>query len=388
MTVVRYGRGSVIGPDASHTTWGIVRDYYNAQGVRKQPKQRGFATRREAEMALDEWRVAVNKRMAVEPSRMSLAELFEQWMESEVAGLRPKTIESYHYSSNHVIKRIGGKSAQALTPQDVNALKVVLMRETGPRVAYKAMQCLRQALSWATQIEFVQRNVAALVDLPSYQADEGIALSHAQARAFLAVAEDATYSPLWLLYLSTGVRRGEGLGLQWKDWKPNVGLLSIRQQASIIKGQDGKARIVLAEVKSRAGRRTVEVDARLALALEEHLARQRRQREGMQPWVDHDLIFCTGNGLVLNPNNVLRVFYQLRDLSHLPPDLTIHDLRHTHASHLVLAGVPILEVSRRLGHARPDITLQKYSHLMPGYVGSATAAVESALYPSAVPLHE
>jgi integrase len=276
------------------------------------------------------------------------------------------------------------------TPQDVDALKVVLMRETSAR-AWRTtrMKCLRQALSWATQIELVQRNVSGCWwTCRAYQADEGIALSHAQARAFLAVAEGATYSPLWLLYLSTGVRRGEGLGLQWKDWKPNVGLLSIRQQASIIKGQDGKARIVLAEVKSRAGRRTVEVDARLALALEEHLARQRRQREGMQPWVDHDLIFCTGNGLVLNPNNVLRVFYQLRDLSHLPPDLTIHDLRHTHASHLVLAGVPILEVSRRLGHARPDITLQKYSHLMPGYVGSATAAVESALYPSAVPLHE
>jgi integrase len=108
-----------------------------------------------------------------------------------------------------------------LEARDVDALKRVLMRETSDRVAHNALKILRQALGWATRIELVQRNVSLLVDLPTYQPDEGIALSHAQARAFLEAAEGATYSPLWLLYLSTGVRRGEGLGLKWSDmdWK-------------------------------------------------------------------------------------------------------------------------------------------------------------------------
>ena len=64
----------------------------------------------------------------------------------------------------------------------------------------------------------------------------------------------------------------------------------------------------------------------------------------------------------------------------MPKELTIHSLRHTHITHMVLAGVPLIEVSRRVGHAKPDITMAKYSHLVPGYVGSATAAVEAVLY--------
>jgi integrase len=385
MTVVRYGRGSVIGPDASHTTWGIVKPQHNELGVRKQVKQRGFATEQEAIAALDEWRVSVNKRMAVESSRLSVADLLAQWLESECSDLRPKTIESYAYSTNHVITRIGGKRAQALEPKDVVALKAVLLRETSDRVAYKALQALRQALGWATRIELVQRNVALLVDLPAYVPEEGIALSHEQARRFLAVAEDATYAPLWLLYLSTGVRRGEGLGLTWADidWKRHT--LSVRRQVTIVKGEDGKATPVLAEVKSRASRRTLDIDARLALALEEHQQAMTQARQREQLYRDRDLIFCTRNGLMLNPNNVLRTFAQLCAATGLPEGFTIHDLRHTHASHLVLAGVPLLEVSKRLGHAKPDITLAKYSHLMPGYVGSSTTAVERALYADADP---
>ena len=64
----------------------------------------------------------------------------------------------------------------------------------------------------------------------------------------------------------------------------------------------------------------------------------------------------------------------------MPDGLTIPSLRHTHITHLLLAGVPIVEVARRVGHAKPDVTMAKYAHLMPGYVGSATAAVELALY--------
>lgn len=380
MTIVRYGRGSVIGPDSGHTTYGIVKPEYNELGVRKQVRERGFATEQEAVEALDDWRVSVNKKTAVASSRMTIAQLLEQWLESECAGLRPKTIESYTYSTQHVVTRIGGKRAQALEARDVDALKRVLMRTTSDRVAYKALQALRQALGWATRIELVQRNVALLVNMPSYQPEEGIALSHVQARAFLEAAETATYSPLWLLYLSTGVRRGEGLGLQWRDidWQRNT--ISIRRQVTLIKSEGGKTTPVLAEVKSRASRRTVDLDVRLALALEEHKEAMSQARQRQQVYRDSDLVFCTRNGLMLNPNNVLRTFAHLRASSDMPPDLTIHSLRHTHTTHLVLAGVPLLEVSRRLGHASPAFTLSKYGHLTPGYVGSATQAVEAALH--------
>lgn len=384
MTIVRYGRGSVIGPDATHTTWGFVKPEYDELGRRSQPKQRGYATERDAEMALDKWRVSVNEGTVVEASHMTIAQVLEQWLESECTGLRPKTIESYTYSTNHVIKRIGGKRAQALEAKDVNALKVVLMRETSDRVAYKALQALRQALGWATRIELVQRNVALLVDLPTYQPDEGIALSHEQARHFLLSAEDATYSPLWLLYLCTGFRRGEGLGLTWRDVDFNRHTIRARQSVVITKVQ-GKAVPTIADLKTRSARRVIDVDPYCMEALAQHHERLSQIRQRARVWRDHDLVFSSGHGTVLNPNNVLRTFAQICASSGMPEGLTIHSLRHTHATHLVLAGVPIVEVSRRLGHAKPDVTLNKYSHLMPGYIGSATKAVEAALYDAGLP---
>jgi integrase len=384
MTVVRYGRGSVINPDKGHTTYGYVMPQFDELGTRKQVKVRGFATYREAEIALDAWRHSVNQKTAVEPSRLTIADLLAQWLESECSDLRPKTIESYTYSAQHISRRIGGKRAQALEARDIDALKRVLMRETSDRVAHNALKILRQALGWATRIELVQRNVSLLVDLPTYQPDEGIALSHAQARAFLEAAEGATYSPLWLLYLSTGVRRGEGLGLKWSGVDLRKSRVAVHHAVTLVQ-TDGKSRPTLSELKTRSSRRVIDIDARLGLALEEHLERQRQERERAKVWFDNDLVFCTGNGLILSPDNVRKVFYQLRDSSGMPSDLTIHDLRHSHASHLVLAGVPLVEVSRRLGHAKPDITLRLYSHLMPGYVGSATAAVERALYPAPAP---
>ncbi len=391
MTVVRYGRGSVINPDSAHTTYGYVMPQFDELGTRTQVKVRGFATYREAEMALDEWRVSVNKQMAVEPSRMTVAQLLERWLASACAGLRPKTIEAYTYSAQHVSRRIGGRRAQALEPRDVDALKSALRRETSDRVAHNSLKVLRQALGWATRIELVQRNVALLVDLPSYQPEEGIALSHQQARAFLAVADDATYSPLWLLYLSTGVRRGEGLGLMWRDVDPKKGRLSIRNQVVLAKAQgQGQTRPVLAEVKTRSARRTIDLDARLTLALEEHIERQLKIRDSVRYWQDNDLVFCTRNGRILSPDNVRKVFYQLRSLSGMPEGFTTHDLRHSHASFLLQAGVPVVEVSRRLGHSNPSVTMKIYAHLIPGVERSAPAAIERMLYgeTSHIPLLE
>jgi integrase len=157
-------------------------------------------------------------------------------------------------------------------------------------------------------------------------------------------------------------------------------MLSIRQAVAILAGKDGeKARPVLQEPKSPAAKRTIDLDPATVAALRSHRDRQAFRRKSAACWQDHNLVFCTGSGGVLNPNNVLRNFAALVECAGVPR-IGVHDLRHTHATLLLLDGVPLTLVSKRLGHAKVSITLDTYSHILPGYQHLAVESIGAALF--------
>jgi integrase len=96
-------------------------------------------------------------------------------------------------------------------------------------------------------------------------------------------------------------------------------------------------------------------------------------------WYDNDFVFCTGNGRILNPNNVLRSFEAIVERSGVPK-IGVHDLRDTHATFLLLDGVPVTVVSKRLGHAKVSITLDTYSHILPGFEQCIVESIGAALF--------
>jgi integrase len=103
----------------------------------------------------------------------------------------------------------------------------------------------------------------------------------------------------------------------------------------------------------------------------------RRKRAAF--WQDNDLVFCTGNSLVLHPNNVLRKFDAIVAATGVP-EINLHDLRHTHATFLLLDGVPLKVVSERPGHAKTSITLDTYAHILPGFQHLAVKSIREALF--------
>ena len=96
-------------------------------------------------------------------------------------------------------------------------------------------------------------------------------------------------------------------------------------------------------------------------------------------WAAGDLVFCTGEGKPLNPNNLYRNFAAIIDRASVPT-IRLHDLRHTHATLLLQAGTPIKAVSERLGHAKTGITLDTYAHVLPDMQDRAVDAIDAALF--------
>lgn len=340
----------------------------------RQTRTESFLDYDSAEMARTKWLAEIDEGLTAKESALTVEALCRRWLDEEAPSrVRPSTLANYRITVNtHIIPNLGSKRAAKLAPSDVAAFRAALLRQTGVRSTQLALQRLKQILAWAVAVELLRRNVAAGVRLPVVTTAERQPLDADETQRFLTHALADYYWPLWHVLLATGLRRGEALGLCWRDLDAEKRTLTVRQ-AVVATG------VSIQEPKSAAARRTIDLDARTVLYLNEHRERQRQTRETASVWVDHGLIFCTRYGQVINPRNVLRNFGVICEAAGID-GRTIHDLRHTHATHLLLANVPVGVVSRRLGHSKTSITLDIYGHLLPGYQGLALGAIEQALY--------
>jgi integrase len=192
----------------------------------------------------------------------------------------------------------------------------------------------------------------------------------AELRAFLeGVAGDELY-PLWLLLATTGMRRGEALGLRWTDVDLEAGRLAVRQTIVAV----GHA-VEVSTPKTKRGRRSVALDGATVATLRAH---RKAQLETRMAWgaarVDKDLVFTRGDGEWLHPERVSKLFAQAIAAAELP-SIRLHDLRHTHATLGLAAGVPAKVMSDRLGHATVAFTLDTYTHAVPALEEEAAETV-------------
>jgi integrase len=196
-----------------------------------------------------------------------------------------------------------------------------------------------------------------------------------QLRAFLKATADDRLHPLWHVLAMTGMRRGEALGLKWDDVDLEAGRLSVRR-ALIPSGRE----VVVSEPKTARGRRSIALDPETVAVLKGQAARQlAAQADWQEGWIDSGYVFTTENGEPLNPEDVTRYFRQAVKKSMLPK-IRLHDLRHTHATLALQAGVHPKVVSERLGHANVSITLDTYSHAIPAMQEEAAALIAGLVF--------
>jgi integrase len=189
--------------------------------------------------------------------------------------------------------------------------------------------------------------------------------------------------PLWRLAASTGMRRGEVLGIRWRDIDLDAARLSVLQQVARIrrKGADGKVEVIwgFGPPKTNAGRRSIALDAVTVAAL-----RARRQLWAVEKvktgkvYNDEDLVFCRADGSHLDPDVVSQTFERLVNRSGLPR-IRFHDLRHTHATLGLAVHVHPKVMSERLGHSSITVTLDLYSHVIPAMQEDAASRIAAVV---------
>jgi len=213
---------------------------------------------------------------------------------------------------------------------------------------------LRHAAQWGV----VHQNVAALVDAPTGSREIEL-LTAPQIQTVLQTLRGRTLYPIAITALATGMRRGELLALRWQDVDLNGARLRVERSLE----QTTRGGLVFKSPKTRHGRRTITLPASTVAELRTHWKAQQERRmalgQGKAP--EDSLVFAAWHGSTRSPNALTKEWALAMSKAGLP--ITLHSLRHTHASTLIASGLDVLTISRRLGHGSPAITLNVYGHL-------------------------
>jgi integrase len=186
-------------------------------------------------------------------------------------------------------------------------------------------------------------------------------------RRFLAFADGDRLAPLFRLVGMTGLRLGESCGLRWDDFDGER--ISVQRQVTVVDKVP-----VVSYAKTDESSRSIDLDEETAARLRAHRREQNEERLAVGLGGRSEFMFTTPDGALLEPRRVARRFEQLVREAGLQR-IRFHDLRHSHASHLIAAGVHVKVVADRLGHSSASFTLDRYGHVLKGMGADAAAAV-------------
>jgi integrase len=380
-------RGTIIQRGGKGGRWSAVVDLpRDENGKRRRQWHSGYRTKKDADAALTEILSRLQKGDYVQPSKETLRAYLHEWLDSARANLKPSTWESYKMNvETHVIPRLGNVAMQALRTAQLNALYADLLREGRKRNGSGGLsartvryihtiihRALREAVAWGR----LSRNVAIGAAVPKQtNRPEMRTWAAAELRAFLEHVQGDRLHSTYLTAATTGLRRGELLGLRWQDVDLESGRLAVRQTLIAV-GYE----LSSSDPKTTKSRRLIALDPVTIGALRTHRKAQLEERlRWGAAWQDNGLVFCREDGSHLHPDRFTDWFQEHVKAAGLPR-IRLHDLRHTHATLALQAGIHPKVVSERLGHSNISITLDTYSHAIPAMQEEAAAKVAKLVF--------
>lgn len=354
-----------------------------ATGRRRQARRSGFATKKAAEAALRDLATAADAGTAVSRSRVTVSQFLTDWLETIKPRVRETTWVSYRMVVERITRQIGAVQLQSLTPLQVEGLYATLLERGGaggralaPKTVRNCHIVLRRALADAERLGLVTRNPAAAVKAVSAPRSEQKTWSSDEFQLFFDAVAGERLSMAFVLLATTGMRRGEVLGLRWEDVDFDARALSIVQTLTTVGN-----RLHIGPPKTGKSRRRVSLDIVTLDALKAHRMRQLEERlAAADVWANEgDLVFTDELGRPVHPDRFSKSFDRIVRDAELPR-IRLHDLRHSYATLALKAGVHPKVVSERLGHSTIAITLDLYSHVAQGLDADAAELIASRIY--------
>jgi integrase len=346
--------------------------------------RRSAKTQREAREKLKKLQAEFEQGVNLTAKQPTVSEWCTTWLDTFAPNLKPNVREDYE----GVIKRyidgdtIGKRRLDKLTPTEVQAWVNRLATRVAPQTVRNAHARLHKALEVAVKNNYVPRNVASSTELPSLPKTDIQPLNFEQVQKLLDTVEGHRWSALYRLAVNLGMREAELFGLTWPAIDFERGTLRIFQQLRRARPEKGAAReFILQTTKTKAGERTLRLDEDLLEVLREHKLNQDEERallgdKWRDPW--GKLVFTTETGGPIHISCLLDHFRQVLKKAELS-EIRFHDLRHTAATLMLADGVPLVTVSKILGHSSPAVTAQIYAHALDESKSVAIAGLSQKL---------
>lgn len=381
-------KGTVRKPRTPGGTWSYRIDLdARADGSRRQKQVGGFATKREAQAALNEALTAHQRGTYIAPSKQTVAEYLEAWLPAVQFEVAATAWTNYReIVGRYINPHLGQVRLAELTPMRVKAWHSALRSGGGAKgrplsasSVQLAHRVLHRALADAVRWNVLLHNPASAARAPRAERPEMQAWTIEEATRFMGAVAGDRLEALWTVALHTGMRRGELAGLRWKDVDLNGSSLTVAQQRTA-----SSYEVVVAPPKAKSHRQLV-LAAPTVEALRRHRAQQRRERLAAGSlWTDSGYVFVDELGVPYHPQRLRTLFEKACNAVGVPA-IRLHDLRHTMATLALQAGVHPKVVQEQLGHAGIDITLDIYSHVPQAVRRDAADLIAGLLSPPLSP---
>jgi integrase len=392
------GEGSIY--QRENGTWAGQLTYFDIVQGKKRRLSISGRTRKEVQDKMHEAQNTKACGRLAPPSRLTLKDWLTTWLKDYAEGqYKPTTCSLYkNYINAYIIPRIGNLQLQELQTSDLQRFYKLMLEEgrikkpkaketdtednkstlspgLAPKTVHRMHQVLNAALKQALDEKKIPYNPCDSAKPPKPTTKPIQPLSADQVRTFLKAIKDDWFYPVYFTELGTGLRRGELLGLKWKDVDLKAATIQIWRSLVVI---DGKPELQ-EDVKTKTSKRNIPLPAEVVKVLNKYKAKQAELLLALGHKVtEEDLVFTRQDGRAIDPNYCRKYFSKLLENAKLP-HVRLHDLRHTFATLLLEAGEHPKVVQELLGHSNISTTLDLYSHVVPSMKTRAASTINGIL---------
>ena len=360
--------------------WAIIIDLRDPETGKRKRKWHSFrGTKREAQVECARLISEMKGGTYLEPSKTTVAQLLERWLDHAKSQVSPRTHERYcEIVRKNIVPALGAVLLNKLRPAQISAAYGKALANgrrdgTGglaPTTVVYMHRLIKQALGQAVRWELLSRNPADAVDPPKIERGSLTTYDMTQTVKLLEELRGSRLRLPVLLGVMCGLRRGEIVALRWSHMDLAAGKMTVVESA-----EQTAAGIRYKPPKSGRGR-TVALSAMVTIELRQHRLAQAEEllRLGVRQ-SDATYVYTRQDGEPMQPRSLSQMWSAITTTL---PRIRFHDLRHAHATHMLAAGIHPKVASERLGHSRVGITLDLYSHVLPGMQEDAAARVDEA----------